>query len=112
MGTFPTPHSVTIITRTEGEPDAYGNPTVTTTETPWEVYGWGPGGSSELTGWSAQVTADLAVYGPQPPTAITSTSSIRVDGVEHEVEGVPQDFDHGPFGYTPGVVVSLSRVSG
>lgn len=111
--TYPTPWTVVIVTTTAGTDfDDYGNPVTTTTRTNWAVYGWAPAGSQELSGWSSQVTADLIAYGPQPPVAIPSTARIEVDGIAYDVKGVPQDFDHGPFGFAPGVAVPLERVTG
>lgn len=110
---FPTPWTVVIIiTETSGDFDDYGNPIATETRTPWDVYGWAPGGSQELTGWTSQVTGDLAVYGPKPPIQIPHTARIEVSGLEYEVKGLVQEFNHGPFGFAPGVVVPLERVSG
>ena len=110
---FRTPHAVVIITATIGTDfDDYGNPVTTETRTDWPVYGWAPGGSTELTGWSSQVTADLAVYGPQPPVEISSSARLEVNGLTYDVKGIPQDFDHGPFGFAPGVRVLLERVTG
>ena len=111
--TLPTPWVVVIVTAaSSGEYDDYGNPTTTETRTDWPVYGWAPGGSQELTGWSSQVTADLVVYGPQPPVEIPSSARLEVNGLAYDVKGIPQDFDHGPFGFAPGVVVHLERVTG
>lgn len=111
---FPTPWTVVIITTSDdgGGYDDYGNPVTGETRTDWDVYGWAPGGSQELGGWTSQVTADLAVYGPKPPVEISATAWLEIDGVKHEVEGIPQDFNHGPFGFGPGVVVPVDRVSG
>lgn len=110
---YPTPWTVVIIDSANfGDFDDYGNPIHVATRTDWPVYGWAPGGSQELTGWSSQVTADLAVYGPEPPVAISSTAQLEVDGLVYDVKGVPQDFDHGPFGFAPGVVVQCDRVTG
>ena len=109
---YPTPHVVTIVTATPGGFDAYGNPVTTEAHVVWPVYGWGPGGSQELTGWSSQVSADVAVYGPQPPVPITSGTRLEVDGLTYDVEGVVEDYDHGPFGFAPGVRVNLRKVAG
>ena len=110
---FPTPWTVVIVTTaSSGDFDDYGNPVTTETRTNWPVYGWAPGGSTELTGWSSQTTADLAVYGPPPPVDIPSTAQLEVNGLVYDVKGVPQDFDHGPFGFAPGVRVPLERVTG
>lgn len=107
-----TPHVVTIHATTTTSFDTYGNPATTSTQTQWNVYGWAPAGSQEMTGWSSQVTADLAVYGPVPPVSITSQAQLEVDGLLYDVEGVVEDFNHGPFGWEPGVRVNLKRVSG
>lgn len=111
--TFPTPWTVFILGESAtDEHDDYGNPVTVETRTPWRVYGWAPGGSVELTGWSSQVTGDLAVYGPPPPVEVKSTDRLEVAGLEYEVDGLVKDFDHGPYGFAPGVVVPLNRATG
>ena len=92
--------------------DSYGNP-VEGYGAPVEtlVYGWAPGGSQELTGWQSQVTADLALYAPADFT-VGSRDRVRVLGETYDVEGVVEDFNHGPFGWAPGVRVNLRRVEG
>lgn len=93
--------------------DQYGNPVEGYGDpVPWDVYGWAPVGSQELTGWSSQVTADLAVYGPQPPVSIGSRDQLTVNGERFDVEGSVEDYGHGPFGFDPGVKVNLTRVAG
>ena len=72
------------------------------------VYGWGPGGDIEVNGFRQTVTADLVVYAP-PGFPVGSRDRVRVLDVDYDVEGLPQDFNHGPFGYEPGVTVNLRR---
>jgi hypothetical protein len=114
VATYPTPWVVYIVQAAEGDTyDDYGNPIPGDDEAvAWNVYGWGPGGSEELTGWSSQVTSDLRVYGPVPPVVITPQNQLLVEGVRYEVNGVVEDFTRGPFGFAPGVRVNLERVAG
>lgn len=110
---FPTPHAVDILPHSDAAEDDYGNP-VETYGAPvaWSVYGWGPAGSREANGWQRQVTADLQVYGPRPPVAINPRDRLVVAGETYDIEGKVEDYNHGPFGFTPGVVVNLTKVTG
>ena len=112
-GPFPAPYVVEVLPYSaDAETDDYGNP-VEGYGDPVEaaVYGWAPGGSQELTGWQSQVTADLSLYAPSGFPA-THRDRVRVDGVVYDVTGVPEDFNHGPFGFAPGIRVNLTRVEG
>ncbi|OZE92456.1 hypothetical protein CH298_02670 [Rhodococcoides fascians] len=77
------------------------------------VYGWSEPTSSESTaaGQSNRVTHDLELLVPEGFSA-RAHDRVRVDGRTYDVEGDPADFNHGPFGFRPGLVVNLKRVSG
>lgn len=110
---FPTPWTVDILPHSAATFDDYGNPTESYgAPVSWPVYGWSPAGSREANGWQRQVTADLQVYGPPPPVAISPSDRIVVAGDAYDVEGKVEDYDHGPFGFAPGVVVNLRQVAG
>lgn len=111
---FPLPERFTVTheARLEGVEDSQGNPVegwAAPVVVP--VYGWGPPSPDaetrpEMTG----VRRDLDVYcrtgfaGPR--------DRVTVDGTRFEVVGYPEDFNHGPFGFTPGFRVSLKRMEG
>ena len=90
--------------------DAYGN-TVdawSETPTPTPVYGWAPAGTNESNASRHTVTADLELYGP-PDFTLDPRDRVVILGDTYEVLGAVEDFNHGPFGYTPGVRVNLRR---
>lgn len=93
--------------------DAHGNPTeVWAGPVERPVYGWGAPQSSEpkLAGHDREVV-DVELLVP-PGFECSHRDRMVLDGVEHEVIGGPEMFDHSPFGWNPGGVVNLRRVSG
>lgn len=90
-------------------PDDYGNevasfaPPVTR-----YVYGWSPAGGVEVNTFRHAVAADLAVYAPND-LDVRPRYRMVVDGKTYDVQGEVEDYNHGPFGYAPGVVVNLTR---
>lgn len=84
----------------------------------WKVYGIAPSTSQEPLVDRLAVTADLTVYAPQSPlpgphdrVVIDSSVSPAWAG-EWEVDGEVGDYTNGPFGFEPGVTVSLKRAVG
>jgi len=112
QGAYPMPWTVGHRVFTPGVEDAHGNP-VKAWAAPVDrgVYAWAPAGTSEPEAGRDEVTWDLDLYGPAGFTA-GSLDRFVVDGDEFEVEGRVRDFNHGPFGFMPGVVVRLRRVEG
>lgn len=108
---FPLAWSVTVRTLAEGPDDDYGNPTQTPKDRTERVYGWAPAGSSEVNLNAEQVTHDLDLYVP-PTFAATPSDTVKVLDDWYEVQGRVQDFSHGPFGWAPGGLVRLERVTG
>lgn len=90
--------------------NAYGNTTDAWATEPVvkRVYGWAPAGTNEATASRQTVTADLELYAPSDFT-LDPRDRVRVMGRTYEVQGEVEDFDHGPFGFTPGVRVNLRR---
>ena len=87
--------------------DAFGNqtPSYAAPVTRY-VYAWAPGGSVEVGSWRHTVTADIALYAP-PDFVVTSRDRVVVDSRTYDVEGVPEDYNHGLSSWTPGFVVNL-----
>lgn len=96
----------------EGAEDAHGNVvTAWAPEQPLRVYGIAPRGSNEPTesGRNAVVSgysvlAPVAVIGPR--------DRLVIFGDTYEVQGEVQNWNTGPFGWTPGVEVLCERVEG
>lgn len=95
-----------------GSVDTHGNPVDTwAAAVDLAVYGYGPPAvRAETEPGGTQVISHLEVYGPSTP--VDPRDRFVVDGILYEVAGESNDWDHGPFGYTPGVVVRLKRVEG
>lgn len=110
---YPTPWTVGRRVFDESGEDAHGNPVPSWSEpVPQPVYAWAPAGTSEpFEAGRDPVTWDLDLFAP-PGFAAAPRDRFLVDGTEFEVEGRVRDFNHGPFGFMPGVVVRLRRVEG
>jgi hypothetical protein len=100
-----------------GAKDAHGNP-VDSWAAPVDVqvYGYGPRtdvrgstGSGEPAG--TQVLVGLQLLAPKG-TVISPQDRIVIDGNEYEVDGEIGDWNNGPFGFEPGVVINLKRAEG
>lgn len=93
--------------------DGYGNPVPgVDVETPLPGWAVADGATSEFNqpGRTA-VLADLVLYGP-PGADVLPADRLRVRGKEYSVNGEPFEW-RSPFtGWTPGVVVLLSKVTG
>lgn len=116
MGGLPARYTVGVRTYSEGADDAHGNPTPSwAAAVTIAAYGWAPRtGAAELleAGRDAVIT-DLAIYAPVPTTlTIGPRDRVVVDGDTYEVVGHPQEFNHGPFGWAPGVQLNVNRVEG
>lgn len=109
---FPTPWSVTLHARSLGAKDSHGNPRETWADpgVAEPAYGWCPpsADSQPFETNRTAVVCDLDVY--MPISAAVPKDRMTVDGVVYEVIGYPEDFNHGPFGFAPGVRVNLKRV--
>lgn len=110
---FPTPFTVGLRVWSEGPPDSRGDATdVWAAPVERKVYYIGPAGTSEPfeVGRDA-VTWDLDL-GVPPAWSSSPKDRVVVDGEEYTIEGRVQDFNKGPFGFRPGGVVRLRRVTG
>ncbi len=76
------------------------------------VYGYAASSSHEpkIAGHD-RVVVDVEVFAP-PTFAPSPKDHLWVGGVEYEVIGETEDYNHGPFGWKPGNVVNLRRVTG
>mgnify|MGYP001439631734 CR=1 FL=1 len=124
MPEFPLAHTVGhreyLASATE---DAHGNPIAT-----WappvtrRVYGWGAPTTSEpkLAGYTREVVEIELLVPPGYSSSHRDRVILDFDeeswtedaGIpEHEVIGGPEMYDHNPFGWNPGGVVNLRKVS-
>lgn len=114
MSAFPLRHTVQLVVWSAGVEDAHGNAAdVYADPVDHKVYGWGPAGAPAEPAASGRnpVLWDLDVYAP-PEFPARAHDRMIVGGVLYDVEGHPEDFTTGPFGFFPGMRVSLKRVEG
>lgn len=104
---------VTRRRRVAGEPDRYGNPTYTTTETTFEGAAFAPeqASSEPVAVGREAVIIKPTLYFPGAWPDITETDQVRVRGVLYDVEGRPADW-RSPWDGTGGLIVTLKVVVG
>ncbi|EME14805.1 hypothetical protein [Rhodococcus triatomae] len=110
---FPLRHTVDLLTTTAAGEDEFGLPIETGTQsTTYKVYGWAPVRSDEprLAGRDA-VTVEVELFAPATFPA-QPHDRVLLGGRLFEVIGHAEDYNHGPFGFQPGLVVNLRRVEG
>lgn len=107
---FPARWTVDVLPYIGEVEDEYGNTVDAWADTPvpTPVYGWGPAGTNESNASRHTVTADVELLAP-PDFTVDPRDRIRILGKTYEVQGDVEDFNHGPFGFTPGVRVNLRR---
>lgn len=112
-GRFPTPHTVGIVKRVDGDTDAHGNPVVSWADPVWhKVYGWYHVTTDEPQEYGhEQQLVDVKVL---VPLGFVSSPYDRmiVNNNSYDIIGEQEDYNHGPFGYRPGSVVKLRKVVG
>lgn len=75
-----------------------------------DVYGWASPTAKEAGNMNVvTLTADLQLFAPTFP--VSEVDRFRVQGLTYEVDGLPAQYDFGPFGFKPGMVVNLKRVA-
>lgn len=103
------PHSVpvTLVKRTKGEPDDFGNDTWAEAST--VVRGVvSPGSSIESVQGQDTLTDQPTVY-LDPGTDLTHLDAVVIAGLQYEVDGLPTVWRHPLTGWTPGIEVRLRR---
>jgi len=112
---FPTPYTVGISTYSIGSLDAFGDP-IASWSAPVSVgvYAVAPGTPGEDYEPGRDVSRiPMVVLGPASSLGdIGARDRITWAGRTYEVDGEPEDFDHGPFGFEPGCRVRMIRVEG
>lgn len=111
---FPLPHTVQHLAYAGTARNSRGN-TVDVWASPVDVAAFwhtGPTHEPQIAGHE-RVRVDAKVYVASSVTVSSKDKFVLPGRGEFEVEGEPEDYDHGPFGFTPGVVVvNLRRVTG
>jgi hypothetical protein len=98
--------------RTTGTKDAHGNVIEGHADpVDWPVYAIAPSTSEEPGVDRLAVTTGLSVLAPLS-TVPGPLDRVVIDGEEWEIDGEVANYTRGPFGFTPGVVVSLKRAEG
>ncbi|WP_130453089.1 hypothetical protein [Leucobacter luti] len=75
------------------------------------VYGWAiPGTDQETRPEHSGVERDLDLYCREP--FAVPKDRVTIQGVAYLAVGWPEEYDFGPFGFTPGCRINLKRVVG
>ena len=77
------------------------------------VYGWHTGSSHEpqIAGHDRTVV-EGQVFGPESWRPSTRDRVVLPGAGTYEVIGEPEDYNHGPFGWRPGLVTNLKKTEG
>jgi hypothetical protein len=112
---IPLPVEVGVHTYSAGALDRYGTHTPVYTPaldkpgTMHAVYGWQVADSTEPADLGGTIPrADVQLYAP-PGFPIGPDDLVDLPDGQYHVIGWPLGWTHGPFGYTPGVVVQLRK---
>lgn len=100
---------------TSGAPDAHGNDATVWGEEyiPLPIYAIAPRTSTEPVPGRDEVITGLTIYAPKPANFIGPGDRIIIGSEgEWEVDGEVGDYNRGPFGYAPGVVIHLRKAEG
>lgn len=110
---LPLRHKVTVsLYRPEpnsrgGRRDAWAEPVTV------PIYGWAPSGMEQgADGMRRPVAWDVDVYAPLGVEGNPRAKWVLDDGRTYEQVGYPEDFTHGPFGFSPGLRINLKRIEG
>ncbi|MET7752312.1 MULTISPECIES: hypothetical protein [Actinomycetes] len=116
--TFPTPYTVGVHRYGVTGQDPRGNdifgftPPLDQPGTQRRVYGWYmPSSTEPLLAGHDRVVVDVALLVP-PGFQVGPHDQIDLPIGLFKVIGYAEDYNHGPFQWTPGSVVNLSRVEG
>src|SRR5699024_1951858 len=109
---FPAPFTVQTEEHYLTEPNRIGE-----RESAWhppvdqKVYGWDPPGPEEeiFSASRDAVIHDLNVYVP-PGFVFGDQDYMTIQGERFRAVGGLRDYNHGPFGFTPGLVARVKRV--
>lgn len=108
--TAPFARTVTLIRRTKGTPDSFGNDTWTEANVSVKaVVGIVNGGEQEQGRDTS--TKTCPVYLPAG-TAVAHIDAVLIDGERWEIQGTPTVYQHALTGWTPGVEINCRRVTG
>lgn len=114
LSVFPTPYTVQTKQLDKSGSDAHGNP----------VESWADPIDQKVIGWAtphiripksedeSRTLVDVELYVLPDFVCGPRDRVILPDGDELEAAGYPEDYNHGPFNWRPGMVVQLVRVEG
>ena len=114
MAAFPERWAVSHEARTTGGLDEMNMP-VEGFSSPVSVpvYGWGPPGADEIIRpLETGVKRDLDLYCATPFAGHGDRVTVPGERLPFKVEGYPEDYNRGPFGFAPGYRLNLVRVEG
>lgn len=106
---FPTPWTILHMAYAGTTNDSHGNQVETWADpVPRAVYGWAaPQFTEPMTPGVTSEVVTLIVYSPK--FDVGERDRFAVDGKTYDIVGEAGDYDHGPFGFHPGMVINLKR---
>ncbi len=111
---FPLPHTCQHEAYQEGVRDAHRNPLKSwAVPTPRNCVWWTPAASEipHAPIGGDRVRVDLVLVLDES-VSVDHRDRFRINGQPYEVIGLPQDYNHGPFGVSPGRLVVELRWTG
>lgn len=109
--TFPFGQDVTLVTRTVGGRDRYGNDTFTTTSATFSNCPVWPRMSAETVQGEDLVVIGLVAIIPAG-TVVAAKDAVQIGGLKYEVDGEPAVYVSPFTNLNPGVMLNLRRVTG
>lgn len=108
---FPTPHTVQVVRRVRSGENAVGQPVYSTDTRSIKVYGWQSTSQEDrhTAVLNGRTVSELQLLSPTGD--FRPSDAVIINGVTYEVAGDVEDFNHGPFGFTPGYVIGLRKVT-
>lgn len=106
----PFARQVSLVRRTKGRPDAFGNDTFTEAATPTTAVIGLRTGAEQIQGRDSLVER-LSIF-LSADTDVTHLDAVDIDGLRWEVDGSPTVYRHALTGWAPGVEIGLRRVAG
>lgn len=111
---IPTPYTLRVRSKVDGDPDEFGNVTSTWVERDWLVHGYveGPATTEQLGSNRDLSVVSYTVLAPAG-SGVGEYDEVRVAGEWYAVNARPADYSHGPWEFPDaGVVVELRAANG
>lgn len=102
--------AVTLVKRTKGAPDDFGNDTFTEVGTVVRA-AYAPGTSVEQLLNRDSVLDQPSIF-VDPGADVSAVDAVYIDGRRYDVDGTPVAWEHPITGWHPGIEIKLRRATG